>query len=342
VSWQRVHGHELLVQSFADVVKRGRLGHAYLFTGPSGVGKKLFAFELAKTLLCEKRGDKFDACDRCPSCIQVDAGTHPDVIFAWRPEEKHEFPIAVIVGDEKDPKAPEGLIERLSRKPARGGYKIAIVDDADDFNEESANAFLKTLEEPPPNTLLILLATDLNRQLPTILSRCQVIHFAPLRIPLVAELLKKQDVEADRAERIARLSGGSIGQARELTDDAIWSFRRNLVEALASPRTDTVQLAEKLWAFVEEAGKESSLQRRRASLMIKLLIELLETALNASVGVKLPALDKDDQTAVQSLASRLSTDRLLQLIDRSLEAHRQIERKVQLVLAVEGLADALR
>ncbi len=341
MSWQRVHGHDLLVQLFADVVTRSRLGHAYLFVGPSGVGKKLFAFELAKTLLCEKRVGKFDACDRCPSCLQVGAGTHPDVMFASRPEDKHEFPLAVLVGNNKDAKAPEGLIERLSRKPARGGYKIAIVDDADDFNDESANAFLKTLEEPPPNTVLILLATELNRQLPTILSRCQVIHFSSLPIPLVAELLRKQGVESDLAERIARISGGSLGQAQELKDDAIWSFRRSLVESLSSRRIDTVRLAETWVSFVEEAGKETSLHRRRASLMIKLLIELLEAALSASIGIATDGLDKDNQTAIQSLANRLGTDRLLQLIDRCLEADRQIERRVQLVLAVEALADAL-
>src|SRR5262249_59425476 len=76
VSWQRVRGHDALVLSFRRVVGRGRLAHAYLFTGPRGVGKKLFATELAKALLCD-RAAELDACDRCPSCVQVEAGTHP-------------------------------------------------------------------------------------------------------------------------------------------------------------------------------------------------------------------------------------------------------------------------
>ena len=108
MSWQRIRGHEFWVCWFADVAKRSRLAHAYLFAGPAGIGKKLFAFELAKTLLCESRfslshrrspsgrdGD-FAACDQCPSCHLVTAETHPDVIFAFRPEDKVEFPIAVM------------------------------------------------------------------------------------------------------------------------------------------------------------------------------------------------------------------------------------------------------
>src|SRR5439155_27285427 len=86
VSWQRVRGHDALVQAFDRVVRRGRLAHAYLFTGPPGVGKRLFADELAKALLCEDpREGRLEACDRCPACLQFSAGTHPDLFVAGRP-----------------------------------------------------------------------------------------------------------------------------------------------------------------------------------------------------------------------------------------------------------------
>jgi DNA polymerase-3 subunit delta' len=330
-----------LVKSFAEVVKRGRLGHAYLFVGSDGIGKRLFAIELAKALLCERSGKQFDACDKCASCLLVDAGTHPDVIFAARPADKHEFPLSLILGDEDDPKAPEGIIPALSHKPARGGYKIAIVDDADDFNEESANAFLKMLEEPPPNTILILLATDIDRQLPTILSRCQFIHFAPLPVPLVAEILQGQGLDHQQADRLARMSGGSVGLAKELTDEAIWSFRGTMVEALSKSKPDVVGLAEKWIALVEQAGKETSLQRRRATLTVRLLIELLESALKYSVGCRDDLVADPNPSAAKVMAERLGTERLLKLIDRCLEAERHIDRRVQLVLAVEALADSL-
>src|SRR5713226_8347951 len=182
VSFSRVRGHESLARSFADVVARDRLAHAYLFAGPPGIGKKLFARELAKAILCEKSKDRVDGCDRCSSCVLVEAGTHPDVILANRPEDKVEFPIDVI----------REVSEKLAMKPARGGYKFALIDDVDDFNDPAANAFLKTLEEPPPKSVVILIVTDPERQLPTILSRCQLVRFGPLSFSLVAELLRAQ------------------------------------------------------------------------------------------------------------------------------------------------------
>src|SRR5262245_36593421 len=97
MSWQRVKGHDALVQTFDRVVRHARLGHAYLFTGPPGVGKRLFATELARALLCESPPPgRLDACDHCPACVQVEAGTHPDFMTAGRPPESQKIPIAVI------------------------------------------------------------------------------------------------------------------------------------------------------------------------------------------------------------------------------------------------------
>jgi DNA polymerase III subunit delta' len=329
VSWQRVRGHDGLIISFGEMLKRGRLGHAYLFVGPSGVGKKLFATEFAKALVCERAGGKFDACDQCPACSQVDAGTHPDVIFAARPEDKNEFPIDDI----------RSVTEKLYLKASRGGYKVAVIDDADDFNDASANCFLKTLEEPPPKSILILLATDSERQLSTIVSRCQVVRFAPLAPNLVSDLLVEQGIDREKADRLAGMSAGSLGLARDLAEDDLWKFRSELNLQLAAPRIDAVGLGRKWMAFVEEAGKESGQQRRRAALILKLIVDLLGRALRVSAGA-VDTLGGEDQPAVKALGERLGTERLLKLIDRTLEADMQIDRKVQLVLIVEALADA--
>jgi DNA polymerase-3 subunit delta' len=331
VSWQHIRGHDFWVRSFADAIKRGRLAHAYLFAGPAGIGKKLFAFELAKTLLCESPKKPFVACDKCPSCLQVSAGTHPDVIFASRPEDKVDFPIDTM----------REVMEKLALKPARGGYKVAIIDDADDFNSESANCFLKTLEEPPPNSLLILIAADAERQLPTVLSRCQVVRFAPVPIPDVAAFLQEHEIDAIKAERLARIGGGSPGQALELSDSDLWNFRKDFINELAKAKPDSVALAKKWLAFNEEAGTEGGMQRRRAALMLRLILEFLEDVLRASTGASLTDVDLEDHPAVEALARRLGTDRVVKLMDRSLDANYQIDRKVQLVLIIEALVDAL-
>src|SRR5437899_5354822 len=170
MAWDRMRGHDAALASFRAALAGNRLGQAYLFVGPSGVGKRLFARELAKALLCERPPGPLDACGRCPACAQVDAATHPDVFALRTPEDKHELPI-----DEM-----REFCRQMALKPSRGGKKIGIVEDADDFNEEPANCFLKTLEEPPPRSLLILIATGMDRQRATILSRCQIVRFAAL------------------------------------------------------------------------------------------------------------------------------------------------------------------
>ena len=255
LSWQRVKGHDDLVAAFARAVVRAGLRHAYLFTGPPGVGKRLFALQLAKTLLCESPPEgRFDSCDYCVSCRLLDAGTHPDFFQVARPEDKQELPIDTM----------RQLSEDLSRKPARGGRKITIVYDADDFNDASANSFLKTLEEPAPHSLLILIGTNADLQLPTIRSRCQEIPFAPLPEATVRQLLAADsELDSSLLTRLSRLGEGSPGLARELAEPELWTFRRQLFDSLTRPDAESPALGTKFWELVEEAGKDSGAQRRR-------------------------------------------------------------------------------
>jgi DNA polymerase III subunit delta' len=332
VSWQRVRGHDNLIQFFQQAVERGRLAHAYFFTGPPGVGKHLFAEELAKTLLCEDRqGECFEACDQCAACMQVAAGTHPDFLRAGCPPDKHELPIEVI----------QYLCQKLSLKAARGRSKIAVLDDADDLNEESANCFLKTLEEPSPGSLLILIGSS-DRQLATIVSRCQVVHFQPLPTNLVVEILQAHGVE-DRefAERLVRLSMGSPGQALALADPALWQFRRNFLKGLVKSPVDSVALAQALTHFVEEAGKDSAVQRQRASLIIGLILDFLHAGLCRAIGAAPCLLEPEDEQVLEQLVAARDPDRLLAILDRCLEAEHHVDRRVQLALALEAWADAM-
>lgn len=333
MSWQRVKGHEGIARAFEHVARRGRLAHAYLFVGPAGVGKRLFADELAKALLCEQRTpDKLDACDRCPGCVQADAGTHPDIFAVVRPPESHEMPISLI----------KELCASFSLKSARGRGKVVILDDADDLNEESANCFLKTLEEPPPGSLLLLIGTSPDRQLPTMLSRCHVVRFHPLPEPLVEELLEAQGIaDASLRDRLVRLSDGSPGQAVALSDPSLWEFRRKLLAGLFQPQADRASLAQEWQNFVEEAGKESALQRQRAGLVIRLLVEFLRDAMSVRVGSTPKLGEADDLRLLQMLADRADPENLLDLLERTLDADLQLDRRVQLVLVLDALLDAL-
>lgn len=333
MAWQHIRGHDALVEGFRRAVRRGRLAHAYLFTGPAGVGKRLFAVELAKALLCEKATEgSLQACDSCPSCVQVEAGTHPDFFTAVRPPEALEFPIDLM----------RQLCHSFALKSARGRGKIVLIDEADDLNEESANCFLKTLEEPSARSVLILIGSTPDRQLQTIVSRCQVIRFAPLAPERVDELLQAQGIDdATLRGRLVRLSAGSPGMAMELADPALWDFRRELIKGLTKTPIPAVELSRQWMGFVEEAGKESAAQRRRAQLVLRLLIDCLDDALTLSLNGTPRRTETDERTGLETLAQRAGPDRLLEALERCLEADRQIDRRVQLVLILEALMDAL-
>jgi DNA polymerase-3 subunit delta' len=338
VSWKRVRGHKALVESFQHLVERDRLAHAYLFVGPAGVGKHLFAHELAKALLCDRASpDRIEACDVCASCRLVEAGNHPDLFLAAKPADSPSMPIDVM----------RELRDNLAVKPARGSRKIALIDDADHFhdpisNHAAANCFLKTLEEPAPGSILILVGTSTDRQLPTVLSRCQVVRFAPLDPALTADILREQGVEDESLlARVLALAPGSPGQAKELADPALWEFRRTLLHGVAALPCDSVDLAAKWLAFVEGAGKEPAALRGRASACMRLLLEFFDDALRLSLGAEPRSGDADDRQVLQALATRTTPERLMEALERTIDADRQIQRRVQLLLIVEALLDAL-
>jgi DNA polymerase-3 subunit delta' len=330
--WGKVQGHDRLAQSFGSLVARDRLAHAYLFCGPAGVGKRLFAVELGKTLLCERRDAKFEACGRCPSCLQVAAGSHPDFVIAARPEERNELPVEII----------RELCQGFGLKSARGRGRIAILDDADDLNEESANCFLKTLEEPPPRSLLLLIGASADRQLPTIRSRCQIVTFGPLGNEAMRTILVDHGITEPRLQdRLARFGEGSPGRALALADDALWEFRRRFLESLAQRPFDAIGQMRAWMEFIEDAGKESAPQRRRTSLILGLVIDFFRQVLVFGSEGEQNKVDGEDQALLEYLATALSAETILTILERLLLAVQQVDRRVSTVLIVESMLDAL-
>ena len=326
MTWERIRGHDAARKQLLAAHARGRLAHAYLFVGPVGVGKHLFATEFAKALLCDRPPAPLTACDKCPACAQVGAGTHPDYFTARKPDDKHDLPVGVV----------QEFCSHLGLKPSKGSRRVGVVEDADDFNEESSNAFLKSLEEPPPGSVLILLVTSTEQQLPTIRSRCQVVRFHPLNPADVRSVLADHDIiEPARVAQLVRLAHGSPGQALALNDDELWAFRETAVNALTSTKPDPVGFASAWAKFVEEAGKESASQRARASLVVRLLMDTIQAALRLAVG----GVTEDEK--LRRFAERAGADQLADRLEACAEAAVQIERKVQVVLVIELLADRL-
>ncbi|MDH4129872.1 MAG: DNA polymerase III subunit delta', partial [Spirochaetota bacterium] len=167
-------GHQHIIKFLNISIKKNRLAHAYLFAGPEHLGKETIAKEFVKSILCEKRKNNFVYCNKCSNCINIDSGLHPDFIYL---EPRLEQKGKVIKKLDININQIRDLQHKLSLMPYSAAYKIAIIDEIDRLNQEAANCLLKTLEEPPNNSILILIAHNLKQILPTIKSRCQLIKF---------------------------------------------------------------------------------------------------------------------------------------------------------------------
>jgi DNA polymerase-3 subunit delta' len=260
-----------------------------------------------------------------------------------KPPDKSFIPLAALVGDDQR-RMREGLCHDIALRPFMGGRKIAIIDDADYLNEEGANALLKTLEEPPPESVLILIGTSPERQLPTIRSRAQLVRFRPLAEEAVARILLDRGLadDAAQANRMAALSGGSVGRAVELSDESLWSFRQELLDGLAAATPDSPGLAGALVPFVESAGKEASLRRVRARHVVSFAVEFYRQVLRALCGAPTDGDDSLRRAVAQAAARwRGDSETAAACIDRSLEAIEHIDRNAHLPTALEAWLDDL-
>ena len=205
-----------------------------------------------------------------------------------KPADRTWIPLELFIG-EREKRMREGLCHNLSLKPFRGGRKIAIIDDADYLNPEGANCLLKTLEEPPPRSVLILIGTSPQRQLPTIRSRCQIIRFRPLEETVLADLIQSQGLSSDRdaALELARWADGSLQRAIEYSHPAVREFRLRLLAQLAKGDFWSPEFLKELDAFVESAGKEAPPRRNHLRLAIGFSLQFYRELLRAMSGAQL-------------------------------------------------------
>ncbi|MEM7474028.1 MAG: DNA polymerase III subunit [Planctomycetota bacterium] len=279
MQWSQLLGHEQQRGWFQNALQNGRLASSFLFVGPEGIGKRAFARLLAKSLLCGGTAPgMLDCCGHCEDCVQVDASTHPDLIQVSKPADKAAIPVELLIG-EREKRMREGLCYDISLKAYGGKRKIAILDDADHLNVEGANCLLKTLEEPPADSIFILIGTSLQRQLRTIRSRCQSILFRPLTQTALTQLLQNipmpqsedgETLSAEQAESIAAQCEGSLAKAWVLANEDLQAFRGNLKSLLAAPRLAIGDLTKQLTGLVDAAGKEGRAKRDRMKTLLQM------------------------------------------------------------------------
>ena len=207
-------GHEVEENAFESARARGRLHHAWLLTGAEGVGKATFAYRAARRLLGAPIDADFGVLGTDPNhpvSRQIIARAHPDLLVLERMGEDGKLRKAIPVDEARK------LSEFFSKSPASAPHRVAIIDAADDLNANSANAVLKTLEEPPERGVILLVAHAPGRLLATIRSRCRRLAFQPLEDADVAHFVQERSqVDEEQALRLARMAGGAPGRALAL------------------------------------------------------------------------------------------------------------------------------
>lgn len=209
-------GHEQIIEHFQNAITNDKVSHAYILNGPDLSGKRMLAEAFATALQCEAGGN--EPCGRCRSCKQAASHNHPDIISL-----QHEKPATISVDDIR-----KQVNDDVSIKPYYGPYKVYIIDDAEKMSQQAQNALLKTVEEPPPYAVILLLTDNADTFLPTILSRCITLNLKPVADTKIREYLmgtcQVPDYEADICVAFAQ---GNVGKAIQLARNENFNELKN-------------------------------------------------------------------------------------------------------------------
>ena len=251
MSFKSILGQSQPKKILTNALQNSSIAHAYLFYGQESIGKKKLAIALAKALNC-KGPDPLDACDECESCLKIERGVHPDFFFIEPIKSTPTSREAVIKIE-----TIRELQKKLAYLPYEGKTKVVVIDSADLLNHQAANSFLKTLEEPPTSTVLILISSNPHRLLPTLLSRCQGIQFHRLSSSDIRKIIQSQLQEAGESlteselDFHAQRSHGSVDKALAENSTEMEVLREELLEVLEKvsfDRMDIVFAFAKTWA----------------------------------------------------------------------------------------------
>jgi len=325
VALKDIVGQEKPIEILRRALKTGRLPHAYIFVGEEGVGKAFTAINLAKALNCDS---ELDACDICPSCIEIDKGIYPDVM---------------IIGPEGDQIKIDQIRkaqERLSLKALRGRRKVMIIDKADTMNISSANALLKTLEEPPEATVIILISSAPNLLPATVLSRCQTVPFRTLSRKAIEELLLSKGLNKDEACLTASLSDGRIGKALQRDMEKEIEEREGFLTLFNSVKEPFYNLSAIAEGIVK--GKEGTLEEILSwgEIWVRDLVVFKVTQDHYLL------INQDRKEEIEESTSRLSLDQLqesFRIIHNTkrfitLRANKQLALEVMMIRLAEILS----
>ncbi len=312
-----IKGQPRAIEYFKRLVRNRRLGHAFLFTGPEGVGKRATALALAQDLNCTEP-EEGEACGECPACRKITQGIHPDVRII---EPEGQF---LKIGQIREQLQRDAIL-----KPMEGSTKLYILDSAETLTLEAANSLLKLLEEPPPAVILVLITTQPFALLETIRSRCQTVRFRPLEARVLSSWLKDRlACQADQALALAMQSGGRPAEALRLADENTQALRNRVLETMRN-------LGPRDWP---EAAVQWGEHRAELPEMLAILLSWFRdlTMLSSRASREL-IMNSDRLTELEAALPGESPESLGEKCRTVLKAIQQMKRNINTQLLLEVL-----
>jgi DNA polymerase-3 subunit delta' len=271
-TWE-IFGHDWAVELLQKQVANASLRHAYLLSGPAGVGRRTLAIRLAQALNCPTPAGPGTACRTCRTCKQIEAGQHPDLLVIKKLADKKD----IIIDQMRE------VSKFLSLKPYVAPYRVVLITNFEDANQNAQNALLKTLEEAPAFGILLLTVENSEQLLPTIVSRCEILRLRPLQAEAVADFLGLQAVEAEKARLLAHLADGRPGYALRLSrDEKMLAFRSEKLDDLS--KLLAFRLHERMH-YAEKMAKEKDFFRQTLLLWLSFWRDVLLRTAGASAAL---------------------------------------------------------
>lgn len=325
MGFKDIIGQEAAIRILQDELLSTRIHHAYLFMGKEGVGKKSLALQFARALNCSE--EEADSCGCCLSCRKIIHSNHPDVRMV-EIEEGNSIGIDQVRELQRD----------IAFKPYESSRKIYIVDGADQMTPEAANSLLKTLEEPPDYAVIILLAEELDKLLPTVISRCQQLYLTEIPRDMIKEVILKKGLEDEKADLVSRLAEGSLGRALEIIEDEEFlSLRAQLFDFLYKlPGSDSLEIieqADSLAGLLPGSEKD----RETGFPLFDLILNWYRDIILYNQGAQEQIVNCDYLERIKSQSKIYNIKELLAIINQVNHTISQIKSNVKKDLALEVL-----
>ncbi|MEK6560843.1 MAG: DNA polymerase III subunit delta' [Nitrospirota bacterium] len=322
MGFRDIKGQDRAINILKRAISNDHVSHSYLFYGPDGVGKKGVAISFAMALNCVEYND--DACGLCTPCRKIVAGIHPDVTILH--EESGEIKIGAI----------RDVINGMVYKPLEARKRVIIVNEAERFNLSSSNAFLKTLEEPPAETVIILISSSPDMLLQTILSRCQKVAFNQVSPQIITDILiEKLGLEQGQAEFVSYMADGSPGKAISLSSEDIQQIRVEILNGLFINGN-----ANKISAFdlSEKYAKDEGYFYNMLFWILTCLRDIMILKENGNTEL---IINKDMNNALSKVKERVSMERVLDTMGLVKSVYKGQDRNMNRQLALDVLGNKI-